>query len=219
MSQHEKTKNLAIRIGIIILGMVFTAIGSALSLKAEIGVGAWDALGQSLSYITNIKVGSVLIVLNLFCITGQVLILREKFRWFNLFQIPMSIFLGSLVNYILYDLLGNVMIDTYVARLFLLVIGTVIMSIALAAMVAAHLISLPVEALCNSIALAFDLNFGKVRTYFDFGTIAATIVLTLIFQTEWTLREGSIIATMILGPLMGILMPKFEALYRRYDII
>ncbi|NLC64773.1 MAG: hypothetical protein GX753_03800, partial [Erysipelothrix sp.] len=61
----------------LVVSVMITGLGAAMSLKAGIGVGPWDALAQSLSYITLIKVGTVGMILNILCIFGQ-MILQKK---------------------------------------------------------------------------------------------------------------------------------------------
>lgn len=211
----QSNKNYAIRWGIVVLGIIFTAVGSAMMLKAEIGVGAWDALAQSLNYTTGIKVGTLSYLMNFFCVGGQILLLRSNFKWFNLLQIPISYVLGSIVNFVLYDLMGSLALDSYLMRLVFLVAGTVIMSLALGAMIAAELISLPVESLCTSIAITANKDFGKVRQAFDIGTLIVTALITLLTKEAWTIREGTIISTLILGPLMGLTAEKVSTFLKQ----
>ena len=43
---------------------------------------------------------------------------------------------------------------------------------------------------------------GKLRQRIDIVLVIISVVLTLIFGTDWTLREGTIIAALIFGPAM-----------------
>lgn len=215
----EKNKHYLIRWGLVALGILFTAIGSAMMLKAEIGVGAWDALAQSLNYMTGIKVGTLSYLMNFVCVGAQILIMRSDFKWFNLLQIPVSYLLGTIVNIILYDLLGTVSLDIYLFRLLFLIGGTVIMSFAIGTMIAADLISLPVESLCTSIALKTGKDFGMIRQVFDILTIGVTVLITLLTREAWSIREGTIISTIILGPLMGLTAKKVSNFLKKKGIL
>ena len=75
----------------------------ALALKAAIGVSAWDAFSQTVANIINIKVGTMGIILNCSCILGQIIILKKDFRPIQLLQAAVSIILGVVVNFMLYD--------------------------------------------------------------------------------------------------------------------
>ena len=50
---------------------------------------------------------------------------------------------------------------------------------------------------------------GKFRQKIDIGLVTISVVLTLIFGTEWTLREGTIIAALIFGPSMDLVKKTF----------
>ena len=43
---------------------------------------------------------------------------------------------------------------------------------------------------------------GRLRQAIDVALVLVSVVLTLIFRTEWTLREGTVIAALIFGPAM-----------------
>jgi uncharacterized membrane protein YczE len=43
---------------------------------------------------------------------------------------------------------------------------------------------------------------GKLRQKIDIALVLLSVVLTLIFGTEWTLREGTVIAALMFGPAM-----------------
>lgn len=60
-----------------------TGFACALSLKAAVGVGAWDAFAQTLSSLIHIKVGTMGMILNSSCVIFQWLILTKRKREFS----------------------------------------------------------------------------------------------------------------------------------------
>lgn len=48
-----------------IFGFIIVGIGFAFTLKANVGVGAWDAMSASLNSLTGIDVGTVGKILNI----------------------------------------------------------------------------------------------------------------------------------------------------------
>mgnify|MGYP003442760040 CR=1 FL=1 len=87
------------RVILLILFAIIVATGAAISLKAAIGVGAWDALNQTISFMTGIKVGTCVIILNILCLLGQVLILKKKFRVILWLHVSLYLLFGFLYNY------------------------------------------------------------------------------------------------------------------------
>lgn len=132
--------------------IMLTGIGSAFSLKAAIGVGAWDAVTQSISFLGDMKVGTVGMIMNCLCVLGQILFLRKDFKWINLLQIPVSILLGLVINFILYDLLSGFTIENYMVNLVMLVCSYIYLSIIVGAIMTLNLVTFSLEGFCMAIA-------------------------------------------------------------------
>ena len=86
------------RVIVLVFGVVVVACSSALTLKAAIGVGAWDALAQTGSLVTGIEVGTIGMFCNFLCIFVQVAILENLSRY-RPTEIPVCILLRLIVNY------------------------------------------------------------------------------------------------------------------------
>lgn len=204
---------------VLILLIMLTGIGTAFSLKAAVGVGAWDALIQSLSFLGALRVGTVGMILNIICIIGQILFLRKDFKWINLLQVPVSILLGSVINYFLYEVLGGFIIENYMIRLLMLVLSFIYLSIIVGAIMTLDLVTFPLEGFCMAIAKKTNISFGKIRQAADILSIGAAMLLTLILSFPLTVREGTIIAMLILGPSMSFFMPKIQLLFQKWQLV
>ena len=90
---------------LIVLAFMIVGTGCAFTLKSGIGVGAWDAMAKSVSDLIGIEVGTMGMIFNCTCVVGQIIILRKKFRWIQLLQIPLSVLLGMVINFVFYELL------------------------------------------------------------------------------------------------------------------
>ena len=84
-----------------------TGFGAATIMRVAIGVSAWDALTQNLAELTSIKVGTMGIILNILCLVGQFIIKKARVNPLVVFQIPMTLLLGTVVNIAYYDILNN----------------------------------------------------------------------------------------------------------------
>ena len=73
--------------------------GCALTIKANVGMGAWDAMGKSIANIMNIEIGTAGILCNCICVFGQLCILRKDFTLRHLLQVPFCMLLGLIVNF------------------------------------------------------------------------------------------------------------------------
>jgi len=67
-------KKMILSLLFISINIVITGIGASLGIKAAVGVGAWDALSQSLSTVIGMKIGTFSMFLNISCFVLQLLI-------------------------------------------------------------------------------------------------------------------------------------------------
>ena len=62
----------------IIIGVILVGVGAATTMKANIGIGAYDSVAKSLSDATGIEVGTMGIVTNCLCVLGSLILLKKE---------------------------------------------------------------------------------------------------------------------------------------------
>lgn len=202
----------------LVMIVMCTGFACALSLKAAIGVGAWDAFAQALSSIINIKVGTMGMILNCSCVVGQLLILKKKFRPIQFLQVLVSIILGSVVNFMLYDILVFE-INAYYIRLILILLAYVLCALFVGAIMVLDLVTFPLEGLCMALETILPFKFSQIRQAVDVICIVIGIVLSLLFNVPLAVREGTIIGMIIFAPLMGKFMEIEKPLFQKWGLI
>ena len=207
------------RVILLILFAVIVATGAAISLKAAIGVGAWDAVSQTISFMTGIKVGTCVIILNILCLLGQVLMLKKKFRLIQWLQVPLNLLIGFIVNLILYNMLGDLVIDSYIVRIGLLILSYCLCAFGVAAVMVLDLVTFSLEGVCAAISEKIGFEFSKLRQAVDVICVALVFLLAWIFKVELAVREGTIIGMLIFGPLLGIFMKIIEPVLKKYNLL
>ena len=65
---------------LLVTGVAITHFGVALSMIPNIGIGAYDAFGLTVSYLTGIDVGVIYAAMSAFFLAGQIIIERRNFR-------------------------------------------------------------------------------------------------------------------------------------------
>ena len=183
-----------------------TSFGVSLMLKANVGVGAWDALAQAGSTLTTIPVGTVGMIFNILCVLIELLILKKNFKINHAFQIGMSVILGVMVNFFYYHVLGSVVVNNYVLRIFLLILGNVITSFVVASIMLLEVVTFALEGACKVISDKYGIVFHKLRQWVDIVSIAIVILLSVVFKIELYVREGTIIGMLIFSPMLGYFM-------------
>ena len=141
----------------------------------------------------------------------QVVLLKKDFRPVQIAQMIPAVLLSYFVDFFM-GILGALPLGTYGLKVLWLLVGTVILSFAIALEVKVDLVYLPLDALNKAIALKSGKSFELVKTLTDCGMVL--IALSIILPVKhglYGVREGTIIAALISGyivKLFGKLLTK-----------
>lgn len=176
-----------------VLVTVVTSIGVSFTIKANIGTGSINALSGSLEFATGIKVGTVLMLINALCVVVQLVIQKKDFHWRQWLQILTAVIMGEVVNFMVYNIMVDWTVDNYILRVLLLIAGVTISCFGIGMIVRLNLIVFPVEAAATALAAVTKFNFRQVRQGIDATAISLALIVTILFQTPLTVREGTVI--------------------------
>ncbi len=203
------------------INIVITGIGASLGIKAAVGVGAWDALSQSVSTVIGMKIGTFSMLLNISCVVVQLLMLGKKFKPISILQVFVAILLGNVVNFMLYDVYANLVINSYFLNLAIYVVSVLIIVVGVANIMAMNFISFPLEGACLVVSDRYNLNFGKVRQWVDIIAIIIALVVAFVFKDNYTVGVGTVIGMVMFGPLLDRIMnfvrPKLDKMGLVYN--
>lgn len=184
-----------------IAGLFFAAIGVAFSKHGELGVSPISSVSNVLyCRFDSISLGTWLVIWNCVMIVGQIVILRRDFKLIELLQVPLSFLFGWFTDFGML-FIGNIPVDTYFARLMMIIIGTVVLSFGISLTVIANVIMNSGEALVRAISDKMHKEFGYVKIGFDIFCVLLAVTLSLIFFnfTVVGVREGTVIAAVFTG--------------------
>ena len=203
------------------INIVITGIGASLGIKAAVGVGAWDALSQSVSTVIGMKIGTFSMLLNISCVVVQLLMLGKKFKPISILQVFVAILLGNVVNFMLYDVYANLVINSYFLNLVIYVVSVLIIVVGVANITAMNFISFPLEGACLVVSDRYNLSFGKVRQWIDIIAIIIALVVAFVFKDNYTVGVGTVIGMVMFGPLLDRIMnfvrPKLDKMGLVYN--
>ena len=185
-----------------ILGIILIYGSVAFAIKAGLGVMPVDAAINTIAYVLNVKVGTISIAFHGSFFLGQILIEKKNFRKTELLQILYITLGGTVLNFFLYTVLKSVVFTFYPIRLLVTVTAFLVSAFGVTMVLETHLMRTPMEGCIQLITDRLGVPMGKFRQKIDIGLVLLSVVLTLIFGTEWTLREGTVIAALMFGPAM-----------------
>lgn len=204
---------------LVIIIIISIGIAASLSLKVSIGVGAYDALAQSVSFLSGIKVGTIGMIFNSSCIVGQFILLRKDFKIRHLLQLPLTILIGVVINFFFYEVWGSITIDSYIVKVILLLVALALAACALATMLVLDVLTFPLEGFCMTLAKKTNWKFVLIRQSVDILCILLVVLLTFGFSLSLTLREGTVIGMLFSAPLIGFFMKRIQPVLKKFDLI
>ena len=194
-------KELVKRYTLFVISLFISAFGVAFAKHGELGVTPISSVPNVLCYICPaLSMGNWLIIWNCVMIIGQILILRKRFQFIQLLQIPLSFLFGYFTDFGLWcvSFIPN---QLYPVKMTLVFLGVIVLAFGIALSVIANVIMNSGEAFVKTLADAVHKNFGNVKIIFDISCVVLSIILSLIFFDFKIVgtREGTIITAVCTG--------------------
>ncbi len=185
-----------------VLGILLVYASVAFAIKAGIGVLPVDAAITSIALLIGMKVGTFSMLFHGCFFLGQIAIERRNFRKTELLQLLYITLGGSVLNFFLYVVLRDVTFAAYPLRLIVAVAAFAVSAFGCTLVLETRLMRTPMEGCIQLLAERMGTSMGKLRQKIDVALVAVSVAITLLFGVEWTLREGTVIAALIFGPMM-----------------
>lgn len=196
MSYHfSRTK----RFVLFFLGLTIAGIGVALSTRPGLGTSPIT----SLPYVTTFKcpwtLGMATIVINLFFILAQFIILKRRFGWSHIVQLPTLLAFGFFIDFGMW--LTNFYIpESYFLRVMEEVIGCLFLAVGIGFQLIANISLMPGDGFIRVVSEEYHIPFGTVKICFDSTIVISAIIFSLCcFQNITGVREGTVIAAFLVG--------------------
>lgn len=192
------------------LGLLLLAFGVTFSIKSNLGVSPINSIPYVLSLITGLDQG--VLTTSVFCIfiLMQIVILRKDFKPINFLQIVFSSLFGYFVTFS-NSIWTFEAPNSYLFRLGLLAISMCFVALGLMFYLAADIVPMPAEGTMIAIQLKTGIEFSKIKVMFDTTMVIIAGILSLIYFHELQgVREGTLIAAIGIGKILGILRKRYQ---------
>lgn len=197
-------------------GIIIMTFGIALSLNAGLGTSPISTVPYVANLITGCSVGTATIIMNTGFIMIQALLLRSRFEKIQLFQFPLVLCFGTLIDFHLW-LLRGVVPETYFAQWAYCLAGLFFLSLGITMEVSARLIMTAGEGIVLAICQIYPVKFGTMKVAFDvFLVVLAVAAALLYFGRVEGAREGTLALALFTGVLTRAMqgpVGKFEKKY------
>lgn len=202
-------KELLKRYVIFSIGLFVNSFGVSFVTKASLGTSPISSIPYTLSLGFKPTLGMFTLYMSILLIIIQIMILRKNFPKQYLLQIPVSILFSWFIDLTM-KLLSFLNPETYLLKLLLLIMGCIILGIGVFLEMLADVVMLPGESFVKAISVTFHKDFGKTKVIFDSTiTIIAGVIGVFLFHKLAGVREGTIIAALLVGMIARLLKRKF----------
>ena len=201
---------------IFILGLFVNSIGVALITKADLGTSPISSIPYVLSLSFTPTIGQFTIVFSLLLIVIQICLERRKYKPIQLLQIPVSVAFGYFIDFSMDYLLYWLDPQNYVQSIIYLLIGCVVLGFGVYMEVCANVVMLPGEGTVKSITRTFNTNFGTTKVCMDVTMAVAALIIALVLSHQVQgVREGTIIAALLVGYISKFFNRLFKPIEKR----
>ncbi|QSX32275.1 hypothetical protein JYB87_10865 [Shewanella avicenniae] len=212
ISRHH----LANKITLFIIGLFIMAIGVALSIKADLGVSPISCVPYVLSMHYSLTVGELTIIFNAFIVLLQIILLKRRYRPLQLLQLVAASFFGYFIDISL-GLMQTLSLESYLGQLLTCIASCAVIAFGVFLIVKANLTYLPGEGLSVTIADLLQSEFGRVKISVDSGMVICGLIASVIIFGELVgIREGTIVAALLVGYLVKQFVIRFSFIDRYF---
>lgn len=208
MSRNEIAK----RYVLFIISLFFAALGVAFTKSGELGVSPISSVANVMSCrFPALSLGTWLIIWNCCLIAGQIIILRKKFQFIQLLQIPLSFLFGWFTDLGMW-IVSFIPVNSYPLRIVMVVVGIIVLGFGISLSVIANVIMNSGEAFVKAISDTTNREFGNIKIAFDILCVILSLVLSLIFF-DFTIvgtREGTVISALLTGVVVKFFSGKLK---------
>jgi uncharacterized protein len=192
-----------------LLGIIILSLGASLTIKANMGVGAWDALNVGLSRIFGLTVGTFVIIIGLILLFVNALLLKSRPDYMAVFTF---FIIGTLIDFWMLVVFRNFEPNEFILKLVTLVVGLLIIGLGVAIYLQPKFPLNPIDNFMMGVSKRLGVSIVVAKT------IGELIALVLALIVKGPIGFGTIIVTVGIGPSIQLFVPIIEKLAHRLKV-
>lgn len=188
-----------------LVGILIFTLGAALTIKADIGIGGWDAISVGLNSLFGISIGFWIIVASLIALIIAAVLKKE---FIKLTSFITTALVGGCVD-LWIGVTKNINVDTLLKQYILFFIGIIVVGFGVAIYLLPKLPENPIDHLMVTIKEKYNLKVMHAKLFVDLSCI----IVALIFSGP--IGIGTILATLIVGPAVNFFQDRIVGYYEK----
>ncbi|MGL5548759.1 MAG: YczE/YyaS/YitT family protein [Culicoidibacterales bacterium] len=192
---------LSMKVSFYLIGMIFIGFGVAAIITSNLGAGSFDAFIAGLASQIGLTLGLTMNLIAITFLLVAAIVERKAPRFLSLIT---SIILGAIIDFWMLVVFQDIVAVTLLSRWFFLIAGSLAISFGVPLMISSRMPLNPTDVPVIVMTEQLGLKIGTAKLIFD-GTM-----LILAFLLAGPIGIGTIVITLSLGPIIGILSRKTE---------
>lgn len=179
---------------------VISTIPFVMTLAGESGIAPALSIGEYTYYMNFVLVGL------------QILILRKRFEYVQLFQLVIGFFFGFFLDINMW-LTTSIICESIPMKIAVQLMGCVILAIGISLEIRCGSVTMPGEGITVAISRASGIPFPKAKIIVDITLVAIAVALGYIFFGTWlwnVVGVGTLLAMVLVGALVRLTDPYME---------
>lgn len=187
------------------VGLLLNAFGIAWITKAALGTSQISSIPYVLSLkFQQLSFGGFTLLFNLAMLLLQFILLKRKFKVFQLLQIAAAAVFSWFIDCNM-KILGGVHLDNLAFRVAALIFGCAVLALGICIEVAPNVLMVPGEAIVQVLAAETKSRFGTVKVVFDVSLIGAAVLLSFLFFKRLNgVGPGTVVSAILVGKLVNL---------------
>ncbi len=197
------------------IGVFLAGLGVALSTRPGLGTSPISSLPYVVTFITPLTLGMTTVSLNMIFMLMQIAILRSRFQWTSLGQIPTLFAFGFFIDLGMW-LSSFYIPQSYPLRLVEELLGCTLLATGITFQLMANVSYMPGDGFVRTVSDEYGIPFGTAKICFDASIVLLAILLSLCcFRNISGIREGTVLAAVLVGFLIRTMQQPLRFIKRQ----
>ena len=192
-----------------IIGLFIMTFGVCLTIKADLGAGAWDALNVALTEKIGFTIGTWVMAAGALLIIVNAILLKKRP---DILAVITFVFIGFLIDFWMNIGFDAWQVEQFFVKLIALILGIAIIGFGASIYLQAKFPLNPIDNFMMAIKARLRVNLMAAKT------IGELIALIPAYFLDGPIGVGTIIITFAVGPFIQLFFPSFEKLMQKLQV-
>lgn len=186
-------KNIGIKAFFYIAGLIIISLGITLTIKSDLGAGAWDAVNVGLTEMFGLTVGTWVIIIGALLIVTNALIAKEKP---DLLAVITILVIGQFIDFWMISVFGSLAFQHFWLQLTVLIGGIATIAFGVSLYLQPKFSLNPVDGFMVALQKRFGLSLTQAKT------LTEVFALILALALGGPIGIGTVIILIFIGPFI-----------------